>query len=197
MNSVNISLFRLINDLGFQLKFMNPIIAFIAEYGVFLLAFWMILCWFSTHEKVHARVVLLGSLISFLISEVIGKVLGTFIEHPQPFAALPDVTQLISHEIDNSFPSDHTILFFSICMMFFLGSKSSKRVFYLIAASIVGIARIWAGVHYPIDILVAALIGILVASILYPIITRSKVLVRIINIYDHFAGLLKHSLYRK
>jgi undecaprenyl-diphosphatase len=174
MNSINLSIFRSINDLGFNLTFLNPVIIFIAQYGVYFLALWMILHWFFSREKVRTRMVLAGSLFAFFLSEVIGKVLGRFIVHPQPFATLPHVNQLVSHEIDNSFPSDHTILFFSICMMLFLGSKSSKRSLYLVAATLVGISRIWVGVHYPVDILVAALIGITVSSILYPFIIHSR-----------------------
>ncbi|MBO1583251.1 undecaprenyl-diphosphatase [Bacillus sp. XF8] len=186
MNSINNFLFRSINDLGFHLTVLNPVMVFMAEYGVFLLAIWMILHWFFTKKKVRVRTVLAGSLLAFLFSEVIGKMLGKFIAHPQPFATLPNVNQLISHEIDNSFPSDHTILFFSICMMLFLGSQSSKRVSYLIAATIVGFSRIWVGVHYPIDVLAAAFIGIFVSIILYPVITHSKILIRIINTYNRF-----------
>ncbi|HWO97842.1 MAG TPA: undecaprenyl-diphosphatase [Bacillus sp. (in: firmicutes)] len=193
MNSINIFLFRVINDLGFHLAVFNPIMVFIAEYGVFLLALWMILQWFFSKEKVRTRIILTGSLLAFFVSEVIGKVLGIFIAHPQPFATLPNVNQLISHEIDNSFPSDHTILFFSICMTLFLGSKSSKRVSYLVAAALVGFSRIWAGVHYPIDVLVAAFIGIFVSSILYPVITQSKILALMINAYTRLSEKLKET----
>jgi undecaprenyl-diphosphatase len=159
---------------------------FFAEYGVYLLALWMVFQWFFTKEKVRTRIVMVGSIFAFLLSEVIGKVLGIFVSHPQPFATLPKVNQLISHEIDNSFPSDHTILFFSICMMLLLGSKSSKRFFYLVVASIIGFSRIWVGVHYPIDVLTAAFIGILVSIVLYPVIIRSKILAQIINAYNHY-----------
>lgn len=180
MNSLDISLFRFINDLGFHWTFFNPILVFITEYSVYILAFWMIFQWFFIKEKVRTRTILAGAILSFIISEMIGKVLGVFVEHPQPFATLPHVNQLISHEIDNSFPSDHTLLFFSICMMLFLGSKSSKRIFYLLIAALVGFSRIWVGVHYPMDVLVAAFIGTIVSSMLFPVIIHSKLLARVI-----------------
>jgi undecaprenyl-diphosphatase len=178
MYSINISVFRAINDLGFHLTFLNPIMVFFAKYGVFLLALWMILFWFLAKEKVWARIVLVGSVVSFVFSEVIGKVLGKFIEHVQPFATLSNVNKLMTHEIDNSFPSDHAILVFSICTMLFLGSKSSKRVSFLIFATMIGFSRIWVGVHYPIDVLIGAFIGIFVSGIFYLIIKHSKIGVR-------------------
>lgn len=38
ISEVNISLFRLVNDLGKEHPFLNPVFSFIAEYMVFLLA---------------------------------------------------------------------------------------------------------------------------------------------------------------
>lgn len=193
MNSIDISLFRSINDLGFHITYLNPVMVLVAEYGVYLLALTMILQWFLTKEKVQKRMILIISLVSFFVSEVIAKVLGKFVEHPQPFATLTNVNQLVSHEIDNSFPSDHTILFFSICMTLFLGSNSNKRVLYLVAASIVGFSRIWVGVHYPIDVIVAAFIGIVVSSILYPTISRLRIIKRLILTYNRFTDKIKGS----
>lgn len=191
MNSMNIALFRFINDLGLHLNILNPLIVFIAEYGVVVLALWMISLWFWTSEKVQTRATLISATFVFLLSEVIAKIGGLFITHPQPFATLPNVQQLISHEIDNSFPSDHTILFFSICTTLFLTSKSTKRIFYLIAASIVGLARIWVGVHYPIDVLTAAFIGIVVACSLSSFLTRSRIVLSIVNLYNHLTKRFK------
>lgn len=188
MNSMDVYLFRSINNIGFQLPYLNPLMVFIAEYSVVFLALWMIIDWFFTKEKIRTRIVLVGTILAFGVSEAIAKGLGQFISHTQPFAVLPNVNQLISHEIDNSFPSDHTILFFSICMMLFLGSQSKMRISFLLAAAIVGLSRIWVGVHYPFDVLAGALIGIFVSSILYPFITKSKVFANIVHAYNRFEG---------
>ncbi|MEK5233811.1 phosphatase PAP2 family protein [Lysinibacillus sp. FSL K6-0232] len=79
----------------------------------------------------------------------------------------------------------------SICTTLFLNSKSTKRIFYLIAASVVGLSHIWGGVHYPIDVLTAAFIGIAIACSLSSFITRSRVVLSIVNLYDHLTKRVK------
>ncbi|WP_110926779.1 undecaprenyl-diphosphatase [Bacillus massiliglaciei] len=188
MNDINLFLFRTINDLGFDLTFLNPIAFFLAEYALFVLALWMIAKWIFTKEKIRTRLVLAGAILSFLCGEVLAKGIGHFISHPQPFASLSHVNQLVAHEVDNSFPSDHTLLFFSICMMLFLGSTSNKRIIYLIAAVLVGLSRIWVGVHYPVDVAAGAAIGILASVLLYPLVIRSKMLTAVIQKYNRLSG---------
>jgi undecaprenyl-diphosphatase len=129
MDNVNIELFRFINNLGKEFQFLNPIMIFIAEYVIYGLAGFMILLWLSGKDKVKNRVMLSCCMISFIGAEVIGKTLGNIYYHNQPFAMLNSVNKLVLHEIDNSFPSDHSILIFSICSMLYLFNRNKKGIF--------------------------------------------------------------------
>ncbi len=64
------------------------------------------------------------AIVAFVIAEVIGKIAGKFHLNYQPFAVLPDVNKLVDHAVDNSFPSDHTILFFQFVFRFGLFVKN-------------------------------------------------------------------------
>lgn len=55
---------------------------------------------------------IIQAVFAFMTAEIIGKLLGKLHLNYQPFAVLPDVNKLADHVVDNSFPSDHTILFF-------------------------------------------------------------------------------------
>lgn len=121
---LNIEMFRGINDLGKQLSFLNPSVVFIAEYTIYLLAACMLLFWF-TRTTANRMMVLQGG-FAFILAELIGKAVGRFHSHHQPFAELPHVSKLIDHSINNSFPSDHTILFFSICASFWLMRQKNR-----------------------------------------------------------------------
>ncbi|MCU5223879.1 MULTISPECIES: undecaprenyl-diphosphatase [Bacillus] len=152
----NIDIFRAINDLGKQYSFLNPAIVFLAEYMVYILALIILAYWFTGSRK--SRMMVIQAMVAFVIAEVIGKIAGKFHLNYQPFAVLPDVNKLVDHAVDNSFPSDHTILFFSICFSFWLVRKKTGWL-WLILALCVAISRIWVGVHYPFDVAVGALIG--------------------------------------
>ncbi|WP_353626126.1 phosphatase PAP2 family protein [Bacillus sp. JCM 19041] len=112
---------------------------------------------------------------AFILAWITGNLVGLFHHNYQPFYELENVNQLIHKEIDNSFPSDHTILFFSVCVVFWLFNK--KQIGWLIVAALVGLARIVVGVHYPLDVLVGALIATSFAILMYMWVPRSPLLI--------------------
>ncbi|MCR8645448.1 undecaprenyl-diphosphatase [Paenibacillus sp. N1-5-1-14] len=181
MSQLNTDIFRLINDWGKQLDFLNPIVVFIAEYTIYFLALAMLFYWFTGIKRYRMMVIQAG--LAFVLAEVIGKLLGKLHEHHQPFAELPDVSKLIDHAINNSFPSDHTILFFSICTSFWLVRKRNGW-FWLVLATCVAISRVWVGVHYPVDILVGAIVGIISALICYWFIPDLRFIKRLLASYE-------------
>lgn len=181
LSGLNNSIFRMINDLGKQFTYLNPVIAFIAEYMVFFLALSVIIFWFT--RKKQNRMMVICATIAFVISEVIGKIAGKFYSHQQPFAVFSNVNQLIAHEVDNSFPSDHTLLFFSFCVTFLLFKKRYGFLWILLAFS-VGFSRIWAGLHYPVDIIVAAAIGSTLSLIVYQVVPRLLIVKKFLGTYE-------------
>ncbi|MEQ7052042.1 undecaprenyl-diphosphatase [Paenibacillaceae sp. P-4] len=180
---LNIEMFRGINDLGKQLSFLNPSVVFIAEYTIYLLAASMLLFWF-TRTTANRMMVLQGG-FAFILAELLGKAVGMFHSHHQPFAELPNVSKLIDHSINNSFPSDHTILFFSICASFWLmRKKTGWGWLWLVLAGCVALSRVWVGVHYPVDIAVGAMIGIFSAVLVFWSSTRFAWLSRLLDMYE-------------
>ncbi|MDA1805512.1 undecaprenyl-diphosphatase [Bacillus cereus group sp. BY32LC] len=177
----NIDIFRAINDLGKQYSFLNPAIVFLAEYMVYILALIILAYWFTGSRK--SRMMVIQAIVAFVIAEVIGKIAGKFHLNYQPFAVLPDVNKLVDHAVDNSFPSDHTILFFSICLSFWLVRKKTGWL-WLILALCVAISRIWVGVHYPFDVAVGALIGCISAVISYWLVPKLSFIRQLLTQYE-------------
>jgi len=83
----------------------------------------------------------LCGITTFLLSEIIGKIAGKIHSNNQPFAELENVNKLIEKAVNNSFLSDHTILFFSICVSFCLFKRSWGSL-WIVLAALVGISRI-------------------------------------------------------
>ncbi|SCM94969.1 Bacitracin transport permease [Bacillus mycoides] len=177
----NIDIFRAINDLGKQYSFLNSAMVFLAEYMVYILGLIIIAYWFTGSRK--SRMMVIQAMVAFVIAEVIGKIAGEFHLNYQPFAVLPHVNKLVDHTVDNSFPSDHTILFFSICFSFWL-VRNKTRWLWLILAFCVAISRIWVGVHYPFDVAIGALIGCVSAVFSYWLVPKLSFIRQLLTQYE-------------
>ncbi|MES1041661.1 undecaprenyl-diphosphatase [Peribacillus simplex] len=169
LSEMNSKLFRMINNLGKQYPDLNPFFVFIAEYMIFFLVLAVLIFLFSRRNK--NRIMVICAFITLVISEILAKIAGQFHTNYQPFAELPNVNKLVEKAVNNSFPSDHTIIFFSFCITFWL-FKRGWGFLWGILAVLVGISRIWVGVHYPADVLVGAIISIVSATIVYQIVLK-------------------------
>jgi len=168
MMDTNIQLFRLINDLGFHIPALNPVFIFIAEYFLYLLIIVLIVYLFKDNGK-H-RIMVLAAVVSCLLAVILGKITGQFHYNVQPFATLDNVNLLIEKEVNNSFPSDHTILSFTICMTLFLFDK--RKFYFLFIGLLVAVSRIWVGVHYPFDVLTSIVLSIIATLIVSTIFKK-------------------------
>ena len=78
----------------------------------------------------------------------------------RPCNALPDVRTLVPTSTSYSFPSSHATNIFGLATI--LSNKYRNFRFYFFSvALVVGISRVYVGVHYPFDVLAGALVGIL------------------------------------
>jgi len=84
-------------------------------------------------------------------------VAGHFYAHQRPFATF-HVVPLISHDADNAFPSDHSaVAAFIAAALFFVDTPLA--IVSAIAAVLIGAARVYCFLHWPIDIIGGWLIG--------------------------------------
>ncbi|SDY76584.1 undecaprenyl-diphosphatase [Bacillus sp. 166amftsu] len=180
-SQLNIDTFRAINDLGKQYLSLNSTMVFLAEYMVYFLGLIIMAYWFTQSRK--NKMMIIQAMVAFVTAEIIGKLAGKFHLNYQPFAVLPDVNKLVDHAVDNSFPSDHTILFFSICFSFWLVRKKTGSLL-LTLAFCVAISRIWVGVHYPFDVVTGALIGIISALFSYWLTPKITFIKQLLNLYE-------------
>lgn len=156
--------FRMINDLGIKYDFLNPIFVFLAEYVLYLVLIITVLSLFS--KKKRNKLMGICTLLSIIVAEIAGKLVSMLHSNNQPFAELSNVNQLIEKAVDNSFPSDHTIIVFACCVTFWIFQKGWSFL-WLILAVLVGISRMGVGVHYPADVITGAVISIISVFLVY------------------------------
>lgn len=88
-----------------------------------------------------------------------------FFQTHRPFYALEEITPLFS-PFDYAFPSGHATFFFALAFAIFLNHRK-VGILFLISAILISIARVIAGVHFPIDILGGLFLGVIISFTIY------------------------------
>ena len=131
---------------------------FFAVYLVYILPLFLVLLFWRKYNK-HLWLALFTSLIARLGVEVVKRL----VNRPRPFEALqtnPLVVDFAGHGM--SFSSGHTVILFSIAFSFY-GTKYFGLL--LVLAALGSMARIFVGVHYPLDIVASILIAAVVVGV--------------------------------
>jgi len=106
-----------------------------------------------------ARHALVAATVSGLAALLINQLIGLLWYHPRPFEAGIGRT-LMFHVRDSSFPSDHVTLIWAVGFSLLLHDRFRAAGW---ALALLGLpaawARIYLGVHFPLDMLGAALVA--------------------------------------
>ena len=106
--------------------------------------------------KVASVAGMTAAAVGLLVSQVITH----FWQRPRPYVSHPHETiLLVAPSGEPSFPSDHAVAAFAIAFVVAVIGRRMGAVF-LAAASVLALARVVAGLHYPGDVLGGALIGL-------------------------------------
>lgn len=131
--------------------------------GMLVVAFLVV----GGHRRRDTRRAVVAAGLSAAVALAIGQVISKLVDRPRPFVAHHSVVHLFSpHAADASFPSDHTTAAFAIGVALLLRQRLWGIV-VLVLATILAVARVGMGIHYPTDVLGGAALGSLVALALY------------------------------
>lgn len=136
-----------------------------------VLIFLTYFAWLWKKKKIVLRDLVFGFL-ALVVTYVTAKIIGHFYLNPRPFA-VEHFIPLVPHIPDNGFPSDHTLLVSSLAAILYTYHKKLGITVFLIAI-LVGISRVYAGVHHPVDIIGAMAIAIFASFISYFLIVKLK-----------------------
>ncbi len=119
-------------------------------------------------------------IIALLMSVIIcNGILKPVIGRIRPYDVNNEIfdSLLISPPEDYSFPSGHTLASFA-CVAILLHYNKKRGIFWTIIASLIAFSRIYLYVHYPTDIIVGVILGLIIGNIskkLYYFVENKKI----------------------
>lgn len=166
-------LFKKINDLAGDSTTADWIAIFGARYLIVIMAASLLKYVFIYKNKaerlLNLRVVAnaffataLAAAVNLSISFMVGRL--------RPFDAGDGENIYGAVIVGSSFPSTHAAMAFAIACAVFLTYRKFGSVL-LVLAAMVALSRVYVGIHYPMDVLVGAFLGMLAALTVVKIIT--------------------------
>jgi len=149
------SLFLMVNSLSnFFMDYFLLSITILGSSILWILV--IILLWFKGKRDLSIHL-----FYAFLIDSLFLIFLKFGFERPRPIKTFQNF--LIDYDMGPSFPSGHTQRAFS--EMIILSSYYGKfKYLFLVLSFLVGLSRIYLGFHYPLDVLIGVLNGVVIGS---------------------------------
>lgn len=166
-------LFRTLNQAG-----SNPAldIMFVALtlLGASYVIVWLVpLAWLRGRKELAFDLLVLLVLLSVVV-----EVLKIVTNRERPYAFLEDVNLLsyggATSATDPSFPSGHTTRVFAFATLISLRGNRKTWALSLTLAALVGVSRVYLGLHWPSDVLAGILVGIILALMIHWLGGRSE-----------------------
>ena len=157
------SLFLLINGWAGKVRFFDELFKGISNdyFAILCVCLTLIWLWFSVRdktqrEKTQKAVLMAAMSIGFAGAAV--DICNILYTRPRPFLTLP-ANLLYYPPTDSSFPSNFAAIMFAAIVPVILANRK-WGIWLLILALVTGFGRVYIGIHYPLDIIGGAVIGI-------------------------------------
>lgn len=156
-----LSIFNRIRSLAGQSAILDWAMVFLGEYLGYFLVVVVLIFFLKSQEdwraKFHNFALVVLSVI--LSRGILTEVIRFFFRRERPFAVL-EIEPLISQAASAALPSGHAAFYFALAFAIWIINK--RLGFWLtVGALFIGFGRVVSGVHWPLDILAGALVGLL------------------------------------
>lgn len=161
--------------------FLNPIVTFIThlgDHGYLWIALLLVLLVIPKTRKAG----LIGAATLLLTFLVNNQCIKPLVARTRPYEVIEGLTILIKKPGEFSFPSGHTANSMAVGVVLFMISQQCEKLgdkklyfpkaagwFFLILSILIGLSRLYVGVHYPTDVLGGAAVAIFDACVVFGI----------------------------
>jgi undecaprenyl-diphosphatase len=131
-----------------------------------IFALFLVGIWFNgseQKERVVNQHIVIFSIISLAFVNWIVFVINAYLFRPRPFEN-EQISLIFYEATDSSFPSNALAVLFAISITTLITNRR-YGISLMILSIVYGISRIYVGVHYPLDILSALILGVIAAGI--------------------------------
>ena len=145
---------------GFALKYfwLDVLAIFLAKFLPYVLVFFLLVFLIKDFKK-YWKMPVEALLAGVLGNLVLVSMLRILFQRPRPFIK-NSVNLLLTHSQTFSFPSGHATLFFGLSTIVYCYNKKIG-IFFFLASFLIALARVFTGLHWPLDILGGAMLGVL------------------------------------
>ncbi len=175
LSSFNQDVFHFFFAIGNSSGVMQTLTIFFAEWFPYLVLASVILYESFRQESGKKIISTIASTSAVLIFIwLIALSLKHYFPFPRPFAYYDNILPLVSEsDAFGSFPSAHATMFGALAGIVY-ADKFPIRHWYLAAAVIIAVARVCAGVHWPVDVIVGGFFGFGLAFLLTKLLLNRK-----------------------
>ena len=165
--NLDIFLFSQINSLALKYLWLDTLGIFLAQYLPCVLIGILILFLLKNFKK-YWKIVSLG-ISAGVFARIITEIIHWLWYRPRPFIE-NQINSLLSHSPTSSFPSGHATFFFALSTIIYFYHKRAG-IFFFLVSSLIGLGRVFTGVHWPLDILGGIAIGVFSGWLVNKVVT--------------------------
>lgn len=165
-----------INSFAGKWLWLDMICLMLSDFLIYAIPLIIFLIYFLSKKRKKIGRTAVKIISAVILVAIVEYITNHVVARPRPFITHNEIYQLakfFASPTDFSFPSGHTALAFAMAISVLVDWKKFGLIL-LIPALLIGLSRIFVGVHYPADILAGIITAILAVLIIEFIFRKFK-----------------------